>query len=149
MISAKNTHKGFILCLGMKQIDHIGIAVNSTEEAVGLFNMLLGQKPFHKEYIESQKLTATFYAIGPTKIELLEPAGPDSPVGKFLATRGPGIHHVAFEVEDIRAEMQRLREEGFRPLTAEPYAGALGKQVCFFHPKDTGGVLTELCQKMK
>jgi methylmalonyl-CoA/ethylmalonyl-CoA epimerase len=133
----------------MKQIDHIGIAVHNTEEGVQLFSALLGQEPFHSENLESQQLTATFYALGSTKIELLEPHSPDSPVGKFLASKGPGIHHVAYEVEDIRAEMQRLKEQGFRPLTAEPYQGALGKLVCFFHPKDTGGVLTELCQKTK
>jgi methylmalonyl-CoA/ethylmalonyl-CoA epimerase len=131
----------------MKQIDHIGIAVNNTEEAVTMYNQFLSQEPFHKEVIESQQLIATFYAIGPTKIELLEPTSPDSAIAKFLAKKGPGIHHVAFEVEDIVAEMSRLKEEGFEPLTKEPYIGALGKLVCFFHPKNTGGTLIELCQK--
>lgn len=131
----------------MKQIDHIGIAVNNTEEAVAMYNQFLSQEPFHKEVIESQRLIATFYTIGPTKIELLEPTSPDSAIAKFLAKRGPGIHHVAFEVEDIVAEMNRLRGEGFEPLTKEPYIGALGKLVCFFHPKNTGGTLIELCQK--
>lgn len=131
----------------MKQIDHIGIAVNKTEDAVLLFNALLDAEPFHTEVLDSQGLKATFYAIGSTKIELLEPISTESAIAKFLASKGPGIHHVAYEVADIRAEMIRLTEAGFRPLTAEPYKGALGKWVCFFHPKQTGGVLTELCQK--
>lgn len=131
----------------MKQIDHIGIAVNNTDEAIQLYNHFLSQEPFHREEIASQKLIATFYAIGTTKIELLEPTSPDSAIAKFLEKKGPGIHHVAFEVEDIRVEMTRLKEEGFQPLTTEPYLGALGKLVCFFHPKSTGGTLIELCQK--
>jgi methylmalonyl-CoA/ethylmalonyl-CoA epimerase len=131
----------------MKQIDHVGIAVNNTEEAVRLYNHFLSQEPFHREEIISQKLIATFYAIGSTKIELLEPTSPDSAIAKFLEKKGSGIHHVAFEVEDIRAEMTRLKRDGFQPLTTEPYHGALGKLVCFFHPKNTGGTLIELCQK--
>lgn len=131
----------------MKQIDHIGIAVNTTEDAVAMFNALLDATPYHTEILETQGLKATFYALGSTKIELLEPISPDSPVAKFLASKGPGIHHVAYEVADIKAEMQRLTDAGFKPLTPEPYRGALGKWVCFFHPKQTGGVLTELCQK--
>jgi len=146
-VLVKNTYKGCILWNKMKQIDHIGIAVNNTEEGIQLFNAILGQEPFYKEEIISQKLIATFYKIGPTKIELLEPTSPDSAIGKFLAGKGPGIHHVAFEVEDIRQEMTRMRAEGFKPLTEEPYQGALGKLVCFFHPKSTGGTLIELCQK--
>jgi methylmalonyl-CoA/ethylmalonyl-CoA epimerase len=131
----------------MKQIDHIGIAVNNTEEGIQMFNAILGVEPFHKEEIVSQKLIATFYKIGPTKIELLEPTSSDSSVGKFLASKGPGVHHMAFLVEDIVAEMERMKSEGFKPLTEKPYVGALGKLVCFFHPKNTGGTLIELCQK--
>lgn len=131
----------------MKQIDHVGIAVRSSEEGIKMYSAILNTEPFHQEEIVSQQLIATFFKIGTTKIELLEPTSPDSAVGKFLANKGPGVHHVAFEVEDINAEMERMQSEGFKPLTEKPYIGALGKLVCFFHPKTTGGTLIELCQK--
>ncbi|MCO5231286.1 MAG: methylmalonyl-CoA epimerase [Chitinophagales bacterium] len=132
----------------IKQIDHIGVAVNNTEEGIQLFNAILDIEPFHKEIIESQKLVATFYELGNTKIELLEPTSSDSTIAKFLSSKGPGIHHVAFLVDDINVEMTRMKSEGFRPLSEAPYIGALGKLVCFFHPKTTGGTLIELCQKV-
>lgn len=131
----------------MKQIDHIGVAVYNTENAVQMFNGILASQPFHSEEIESQKLMATFYQLGSTKIELLQATSPESNIAKYLSKKGPGIHHVAFLVEDIEAEMLRMKGEGYRPLTEKPYNGALNKLVCFFHPKDTGGVLIELCQK--
>ncbi|MCO5234403.1 MAG: methylmalonyl-CoA epimerase [Chitinophagales bacterium] len=131
----------------IKQIDHIGIAVNNMGEGVQLFNAILDSIPFHKEEIVSQKLIATFYEIGNTKIELLEPTSTDSAISKFLLNKGPGIHHVAFLVDNIHSEMQRMKSEGFKALSEEPYIGALGKLVCFFHPKTTGGSLIELCQK--
>lgn len=133
----------------MKQIDHIGIAVSNLEEGVQLYNAILGIEPFHQEVIEKENVQATFYQIGPTKIELLVPASPDSTIAKFLAKRGPGIHHVAFLVDDIVAEMERMKADGFKPLSEHPYQGALGKLVCFFHPKSTGGTLIELCQKQE
>jgi|SRR5690554_200277 len=133
----------------MKQIDHIGIAVNNIEEGLRLYNTILGIEPFHQEVIKKDKVHATFYQIGPTKIELLVPATPDSTIAKFLKRRGPGIHHIAFLVDDIVAEMERMKADGFKPLSDRPYLGALGKLVCFFHPKSTGGTLIELCQKQE
>lgn len=133
----------------MKQIDHIGIAVRSMEDALPLFSALLGTAPFHEEIVASQHLKASFYALGSTKVELLEPLNEKSPIAAFLDKKGPGIHHVAFEVEDIQQSMNELTAQGFKATTAEPYKGALDKLVCFFHPKTTGGVLIELCQKNK
>ncbi len=132
----------------IQQIDHIGIAVNNTDEGVQLYNLLLDLEPFHQEDIESQQVRATFYQLGTTKIELMEPLSKESVISKFLSKKGPGIHHVAFLVEDIEAEMERLKKEGFKSLSERPYKGALGKLVCFFHPKTTGGTLIELCQKI-
>jgi methylmalonyl-CoA/ethylmalonyl-CoA epimerase len=148
ILLTKSTYFVRIEYLGMmKQIDHIGIAVRSMEDALPLFSNLLGTEPFHEEIIASQHLKASFYALGDTKVELLEPINENSPIAKFLEKKGPGIHHVAFEVEDIRIAMKELTEKGFQAMTPEPYPGALGKLVCFFHPKTTGGVLVELCQK--
>lgn len=131
----------------MKKIDHIGVAVKNLEESNSIFSKLFNREPFHQETIESQKLVASFFKLEDTKIELLFPTSEDSTVAKFLEKKGEGIHHVAFEVKDIYAEMERLKNEGFKPLTEKPYIGALNKLVCFLHPKDTNGVLIELCQK--
>lgn len=131
----------------MKKIDHIGIAVKNVEQSNDLFSRLFNKKPFHHEFLESQQLNVSFFALEETKVELLEPVSEKSTIHKFLQTRGEGIHHVAFDVEDIYAEMDRLISEGFQPLTEKPYLGALNKLVCFFHPKTTNGVLVELCQK--
>lgn len=133
----------------MKKIDHIGIAVKNLAQAESLFSLLFGRQPFHREYLESQHLNVSFYALEDTKVELLEATSEQSAIHKFLLLKGEGIHHVAFETEDIYAEMQQLKAEGFRPLTDAPYIGALNKLVCFFHPKTTNGVLVELCQKQK
>jgi len=133
----------------MKKIDHIGIAVKELQQSNELFSRLFNRPPFHQETLESQQLHVSFFQLEDTKIELLEPMSEKSTVHKFLATKGEGTHHVAFEVEDIYAEMERLKGEGFQPLTEKPYEGALGKLVCFFHPKTTNGVLVELCQKKK
>ena len=131
----------------MKQIDHIGIAVKDLEASELLFTSMFGQGPFHKETVESQHLTVSFFKIGSTKVELLYPLSEESGVHKFLEKRGEGIHHVAYEVEDIYAEVERMKGEGFIPLSDKPFVGALNKLVIFFHPRSTNGVLTELCQK--
>ncbi|MFN8283189.1 MAG: methylmalonyl-CoA epimerase [Chitinophagales bacterium] len=133
----------------MKKIDHIGIAVKDTEQAVDLFSKLFNRKPFHQETLEAQHLQVAFFELNDSKVELIQPVSEKSTVHKFLESKGEGIHHVAFEVDDIYAEMERLKNEGFQPLTEKPYIGALNKLVCFFHPKTTNGVLVELCQKQK
>jgi methylmalonyl-CoA/ethylmalonyl-CoA epimerase len=133
----------------MKKIDHVGIAVASLSTSDSLFSKLLNRPPFHREQLESQHLNVSFYELGGTKVELLEPTSERSAIHKFLQLKGEGIHHVAFEAEDIYEEMARLKAEGFQPLTEQPYQGAMNKLVCFFHPKTTNGVLVELCQKIK
>src|SRR4051812_47819923 len=130
----------------MKKIDHIGVAVKNLEQSNNLFSKLFNKLPFHQEKVESQFLNVSFFDLGDTKVELLEPQSEESAIHKFLLLKGEGIHHVAFEVEDIYSEIERLKKEGFQPLTEEPYIGALNKLVCFFHPKTTNGVLVELCQ---
>ena len=133
----------------MKKIDHIGIAVKDLEASNALFSKLFNKAPFHQELLETQHLQVSFFALEDTKVELIQPVSEKSTVHKYLENKGEGIHHVAFEVEDIYAEMGRLKSEGFQPLTEKPYVGALNKLVCFFHPKTTNGVLVELCQKQK
>lgn len=133
----------------MKKIDHIGIAVKDLNASNELFSKLFNRLPFHQEILETQQLNVSFFKLEDTKIELLEPISEKSTIYKFLQTKGEGTHHVAFEVDDIYAEINRLKAEGFLPLTEEPYIGALNKLVCFFHPKTTNGVLVELCQKLE
>ena len=135
--------------MNMKKIDHIGIAVKDVEASNELFSKLFNKAPFHQELLETQHLQVSFFALEDTKVELIQPVSEKSTVHKYLENKGEGIHHVAFEVEDIYAEMERLKSEGFQPLTEKPYVGALNKLVCFFHPKTTNGVLVELCQKLK
>lgn len=132
----------------MQKIEHIGIAVNSLEEGEALYESLLGVKPYKREEVLSEKVTTSFFRQGPNKIELLAPIGDDGPISKYLAKKGPGIHHVAYAVSDITAEMERLQNEGFQLLNAEPKKGADNKLVCFVHPKSAGGVLVELCQEI-
>ena len=131
----------------MKKIDHIGIAVKNIEQSNELFSKLFNRPPFHQEILDTQQLAVSFYKLEDTKIELIHPISEKSTVHKYLENKGEGIHHVAFEVEDIYAEIERLKGEGFLPLSEKPYVGALNKLVCFFHPKTTNGVLIELCQK--
>ncbi len=133
----------------MKKIEHIGIAVKDLDAGNALFEKLLGKKHYKTEEVASEKVITSFFKNGPNKIELLGATAPDSPIAKFLEKRGEGIHHIAFEVEDIEAEMERLREEGFRLLNEKPKKGADNKLVCFVHPKTAGGVLVELCQTIK
>jgi methylmalonyl-CoA/ethylmalonyl-CoA epimerase len=132
----------------MKQIDHIGIAVKNLNDSNNLFEKLLNVPPTKIERVESQKLDVSFFFLKDTKVELLQPIDETSTISKFLSQKGEGIHHVAFEVEDIKAEMERLKNEGFQLLSSEPIIGANNKWVCFVHPKTANGVLVELCQKI-
>ncbi|MGV3505549.1 MAG: methylmalonyl-CoA epimerase [Adhaeribacter sp.] len=133
----------------MKKIEHIGIAVKDFSKANGLYYQLLGEEPYKTEVVESEQVSTSFFKIGDTKIELLEALSEDSPIGKYLAARGEGIHHIAFEVSDILAEMARLKKAGFRLLSEVPKKGADNKLVCFVHPKSAHGVLIELCQEIR
>ena len=128
------------------QIEHLGIAVKDIEAGNALYTKLLGVPPYKQEMVESEGVRTSFFKAGPNKIELLEATSPDSPIAKFIEKRGEGIHHVAYAVSDIAAEMDRLKSEGFRLLNDVPKAGADNKWVCFLHPKDAGGTLIELCQ---
>ena len=130
----------------LTKIEHLGIAVKSLEEGNALYTKILGVLPYKEEAVESVGVRTSFFKAGPNKIELLEATNPESPIAKFIEKRGEGIHHVAYAVEDIKAEMARLEGEGFTLLNKEPKAGADNKWVCFLHPKDTGGTLIELCQ---
>lgn len=132
----------------MQKIEHIGIAVNSLEEGEALYESLLGTKSYKREEVISEKVITSFFRQGPNKIELLAPIGDDGPISKYLAKKGPGIHHIAYAVTDIIAEMERMKQEGFRLLNEEPKKGADNKLVCFIHPKSAAGVLVELCQEI-
>ncbi len=129
----------------MTSVDHIGIAVRSVEERRALYR-ILGLELAGEGEVPSEKVRVALLDAGGTRIELLEPTSPDSPVGSFLAKRGEGIHHVCFRVADIRAAMSELRATGFRLLSEEPRPGAEGSLVCFIHPSSAGGVLIELSQ---
>jgi len=133
----------------MLNIEHIGIAVKSFSEANSLYAKLLGVAPYKAEQVESEGVNTSFFKIGGSKIELLEGTTPDSAISKFIEKRGEGIHHIAFEVEDIIAEMARLKQEGFTLLNETPKKGADNKLVCFVHPKSANGVLIELTQEIK
>ncbi|MDQ1163406.1 methylmalonyl-CoA/ethylmalonyl-CoA epimerase [Chryseobacterium sp. SORGH_AS 447] len=129
------------------KLEHIGIAVQSLGVSDELFAKLLGKESYKKESVEREGVTTSFYAAGESKIELLEASREDSPVSKFIGKKGEGIHHLAFGVEDIAAEVQRLKKEGFEFISEEPKEGADNKLVVFLHPKSTNGVLVELCQE--
>ena len=132
----------------LKNIDHIGIAVKDLDQSRDLFERLTGHMAEHTETVESEGVHASFIRIGATKLELLQPMNEGSPIQKFIDKRGEGIQQMAFEVEDIRAEMNRLREEGFILLNDEPKKGANNTLVCFVHPKSANGILVELRQKL-
>jgi methylmalonyl-CoA/ethylmalonyl-CoA epimerase len=132
----------------MTNIEHIGIAVKDLQKSNLLFEMLLKTKPYKEEKIESENVVTSFFKSGNTKIELLEASSPESPIAKFIDKKGEGVHHIAFAVEDIKSEIQRLKQEGFVVLNEEPKMGADNKWVCFLHPKSTNGVLIELCQEI-
>ncbi|MEY3052747.1 MAG: hypothetical protein RLY31_2532 [Bacteroidota bacterium] len=133
----------------LRHPDHIGIAVRDLDIATRCYETLLGVPPYKSETVVSESVRTVFFRTGDTKIELLSPLDDQGPIARFLLKHGEGIHHVAFEVEDILAEMERLRHAGFRLLQEEPRPGADDKLVCFLHPKDAHGVLVELCQSRK
>ena len=131
------------------KIEHLGIAIKSLETSDNLFARLLGKSNYKQESVEREGVTTSFYQLGESKIELLEATNPESPIAKFIDKKGEGIHHIAFGVEDIRAEIERLKAEGFTLLNEQPKKGADHKLICFIHPKSTQGVLVELCQEIK
>ena len=133
----------------MRKIEHIGIAVNSLKTSNLLFEKLFGNPPYKQEEVESEGVKTSFFMNGPNKIELLEATNPESPIAKFLENKGEGIHHIAFDVENITEEINRLRKEGFLVLNETPKKGADNKLVAFLHPKETNGVLIELCQEIR
>lgn len=130
----------------MDTVEHIGIAVTSLTQAVPLYEQLLGSPCYKREKVASEGVETAFFRSGATKIELLEATSPDSPIRRFLDKRGEGMHHIAFGVKDIRAKMRELKEAGFTLLQDEPRMGADNKWICFLHPRNTHGVLIELCQ---
>lgn len=132
----------------MKKIEHIGIAVKDLKESNLLFEKLLGKAHYKIEEVASEQVMTSFFKVGPNKIELVESTNPDGPIAKFLEKKGEGIHHIAFEVENIYEEMERLEKEGFKILNEKPKRGADNKLVCFVHPKTANGVLVELCQSI-
>jgi methylmalonyl-CoA/ethylmalonyl-CoA epimerase len=131
----------------MQKIEHIGIAVASLEQSIHKYELLLGVSCYKVEEVASEAVKTAFFMVGDTKIELLEGTTSESVISKYVSSKGEGIHHIAYGVTDIKAEMIRLKNEGFRVLNEEPKAGADNKWVCFVHPKDANGVLTELCQE--
>jgi methylmalonyl-CoA/ethylmalonyl-CoA epimerase len=133
----------------MRKIEHIGIAVKDLEVSNLLFEKLFGAPAYKFEEVESEGVTTSFFKNGPNKIELLAATNPESPIAKFLEKKGEGIHHIAFDVENIEEEIVRLKKEGFVVLNEIPKKGADNKLVVFLHPKSTNGVLIELCQEIK
>ena len=132
----------------MLKVEHIGIAVKDFTKAIPLFEKLLNTPCYKTETVKSEQVHTAFFHQGQSKVELLESIDPDGIIARFIAKKGEGIHHIAFEVEDIQAEMARLQAAGFVLLNEHPKKGADNKWVCFLHPKDTNGVLIELCQEM-
>ena len=131
----------------MKKVEHIGIAVKDLDNASALFEKLFNQDHYKVEEVPSEGVSTSFFQLGETKIELLQASSPDSPIAKFIAKRGEGIHHISFEVENMELEMNRLLSEGFELIHTEAKDGADNKKICFLHPKSTNGVLIELCQE--
>ena len=132
----------------MRKIEHIGIAVKNLDNSNALFAKLFGEPHYKIEDVLTEGVKTSFFQVGPNKIELLEATNPDSPIAKFIEKKGEGIHHIAFDVKDIEAEIARLKAEGFTVLNETPKKGADNKIVCFLHPKSTNGVLVELCQEV-
>ena len=133
----------------MMKVEHIGIAVKSLKDSIPLFEKLLNGECYKTEFVEREGVNTAFFRQGETKIELLEATRDDSAIAKFIAKKGEGMHHVAFETENIILEMERLSGLGFELLSDAPKAGADNKIICFLHPKTTGGLLVELCQENK
>ena len=133
----------------MLKLEHIGIAVSDLSTSVPLFEKLLNSQCYKKENVDSEKVVTAFFKTGDCKVELLESADPDGVIAKFISKKGEGLHHLAFEVDDIFSEMKRLASAGYVLLSEEPKRGADNKLVVFLHPKTTGGVLVELVQEIK
>ena len=133
----------------MLKIEHLGIAVKNLEESNNLFSKLFGKNAYKLEKVESEGVSTAFFMMGESKIELLESTKPDSAIAKFIEKKGEGIHHIAFEVENIEKEIERLKNEGFVFIADTPKKGADNKRICFLHPKSTNGVLIELCEEIK
>ncbi|MGB9731537.1 MULTISPECIES: methylmalonyl-CoA epimerase [Calditerrivibrio] len=131
----------------LKRIDHIGIAVKSLDEAL-MFYKSIGVSPYHFEEVESQKVKVAFIRVGESNIELLEPTSPESPIAKFIEKKGEGMHHIAYEVSDIKNALEVLKSQGCQLIDNEPKMGAHNKLIAFVHPKSVSGVLTELSQEM-
>jgi len=131
----------------MLKVEHIGIAVKSLADSIPLFEKLLNTPCYKTESVVSEQVDTAFFRTGDTKIELLESSTEEGVIQQFINKKGEGIHHIAFDVPDIKAEMKRLKEQGFRLLQDEPRTGADNKLVCFLHPKSTNGILVELCQE--
>ena len=131
----------------MKKVEHVGIAVNDLAQANLIYTRLLGTEPYKTEEVLSEKVITSFFRTGETKIELLAATDPTSVIAQFILKKGEGMHHVAFAVEDIVAEMARLKQAGFTLLNETPKIGADNKLICFVHPKEANGVLLELCQE--
>ena len=133
----------------MNKIEHIGIAVKNLKDSNALFSKLFGEPHYKVEEVKTEGVNTSFFKIGNNKIELLEATKADSPIAKFIEKKGEGIHHIAFDVDDIISEIERLKKEGFKVLNETPKKGADNKLVAFLHPKSTNGVLIELCQEIK
>jgi len=133
----------------MQKIEHLGIAVKELAKSIPLFEQLLNTPCYKTEEVPSEGVNTAFFQVADSKVELLEATKPDSPIAKFLDKKGEGIHHIAFDVENIEAEMKRLQALGFELLNETPKRGADNKLVCFLHPKSTNGVLIELCQEIR
>lgn len=131
----------------MRKIEHLGIAVKNIEESAKLYEALLGRPSYKTEVVESEGVKTMFFQIGESKIELLEASNENSPIAKYIDKKGEGIHHIAYDVKDIYAEIDRLKSEGFEMIHEIPKNGADNKIIAFLHPKSSGGVLVELCQE--
>ena len=132
----------------LKKIEHIGIAVKDLEVSNQLYAKLLGTKHYKTEFVDSENVKTSFFKVGENKIELLQATNPESAIAKYINKKGEGVHHVAFEVENIKAEIKRLINEGFEFIDNTPKLGADNKIIAFLHPKSSGGVLVELCQEV-
>jgi len=133
----------------MKKIEHIGVAVKDLNRSIAIYEKLLNTDCYKTEQVASELVNTAFFKTGENKVELLQATAPDSAIAQFIDKKGEGIHHIAFLVDDILAEMERLHKEGFVLLSDSPKKGADNKMVCFVHPKDTNGVLIEICQDIK
>jgi methylmalonyl-CoA/ethylmalonyl-CoA epimerase len=132
--------------MNISHIEHIGIAVENLDESIAYYENILGMKCYAIEEVKDQKVKTAFFQVGDTKIELLESTDPEGPIGKFLAKKGPGVHHMAFAVKDIEGRLEELQDKGVELIDKSPRKGAEGLHIAFLHPRSTKGVLTELCE---